>query len=95
MDREYPIAQAKDQLTQLVRLAEQGTAVRLTRRGRPVARIVSEHDFQMLKERGSAGLWATIERFRAHANFDGDDLEDRMISSWRDRSPDRPITLPK
>ncbi|MFM9885461.1 MAG: type II toxin-antitoxin system Phd/YefM family antitoxin [Burkholderiales bacterium] len=93
MEKDYPIAQAKDQLTSLVRLAERGTLVRLTRRGKLVARIVSERDFLLLRGHDTAGLWAAIQRFREQTSFGNEDLDDETIAGWRDRTPGRQVKL--
>ena len=57
MAREYSIAHAKDRLAEAVRAAEAGEPVTLTRRGRPVAVIVSEAEYRRLPARA-----ATSER---------------------------------
>lgn len=42
MDRTVPITEAKNKLTQLVREAEAGTSIVITRDGRPAALLVSQ-----------------------------------------------------
>ena len=48
MDRHFSIAQAKDRLSALVQAAERGEVVTVTRRGKPVARVVSESEYRKL-----------------------------------------------
>lgn len=47
--KEATIRDAKSRLTSLVHEAEQGHAVRLTRRGKPVAVLVSEREYERLQ----------------------------------------------
>lgn len=55
MSIEVSIAEARDQLSTWVRSAEHGSAVVLTRRGRPVAAIVSADEFRRLERLREAG----------------------------------------
>ncbi len=48
MDKQVSIAQAKDHFSEIVQQAERGTVVVVTRRGKPVARLVAEHEYQRL-----------------------------------------------
>lgn len=48
---QYSIAQARDQLPQLVHTAEQGTPVELTRRGKQVAVILSAKEYDRLSQK--------------------------------------------
>ena len=59
------IAQAKGQLSEIVRRAEAGRRVVLTRRGRPVAQVVA------YSERRLVGLFATAP-FRVAASWEGE-----------------------
>ena len=44
----YPVASAKTHLSEIIRDAERGEVIALTRRGEPVARVISEADFRRL-----------------------------------------------
>jgi prevent-host-death family protein len=46
---ETSIAEAKNQLTRLIHQAERGDAVHITRRGRPVAVLLSEAEYARLR----------------------------------------------
>lgn len=48
MDDAYSIAEAKNNLSGLVHEAETGRAVQITRRGKSVARLISEAEYQRL-----------------------------------------------
>jgi prevent-host-death family protein len=51
MEKKYSIAEAKRNLLAIVREAERTGAVRITRRGLVVARLVAEHEFLRLVRR--------------------------------------------
>jgi prevent-host-death family protein len=92
MAREYSIAHAKDHLTEAVRAAEGGEPVTLTRRGRPVAVIVSEAEYRRL-----AGprddFWTALQAFRTAFDSARDGIEPEYWESLRDRSPGRDVNL--
>ena len=63
MDDGHSIADARNNLARLVHIAEDGEAVRLTRRGKPVAVILSVAEYERLRAAGD-GLWDRLQRFR-------------------------------
>ncbi|MFH1531757.1 MAG: type II toxin-antitoxin system Phd/YefM family antitoxin [Pseudomonadota bacterium] len=63
MDDGHSIADARNNLARLVHIAEDGEAVRLTRRGRPIAVILSLAEYERLRAAGD-GLWDRLQRFR-------------------------------
>lgn len=65
MHNEYSIAEARDNLAEIVHEAESGHAVSITRRGRPVAVLLSSAEFERLTGRQSTDLWTAIMEFRA------------------------------
>jgi prevent-host-death family protein len=87
MIKEYSIAEARNNLPGLVREAEQGRPIRLTRHGKPVAVVLSMPAYQRLVEPGS-GLWQRIEAFRAANDVRDLDVES-VFGDVRDRSPGR------
>ena len=90
--REYSIARAKDHLTEAVRGAEAGEPVTLTRRGRPVAVIVSEAEYRrMAGPRGD--FWTALQAFRATFDGERDGIEPEYWESLRDRDPGREVDL--
>lgn len=92
MAREYSIAHAKDHLTEAVRAAEAGEPVTLTRRGRPVAVIVSEAEYRRLAG-PRADFWTALQAFRATFDSTRDGIEPEYWESLRDRSPGREVDL--
>ena len=60
MEKKYSIAEARQQLAAIVREAERTGAVRITRRGQVVARLISEDEFQRLSRRKRRIDWGTM-----------------------------------
>jgi len=85
--RRYSVAEARDRLPALVHEARQAP-VEITRRGTPVAAIVSIEDFEHL-QRARAGFGDLYERFRSMAT--SEDLAEaaRAWEGVRDTSPGR------
>lgn len=84
---EYSVAEARDKLARLVHEAEHGRPVRITRRGKPVAVLISQADYLRVHGRSRTGLGHAILAWRA--KYDGIDLSDREIADWQDRSTGR------
>ena len=86
----FSIAEAKSRFAQLVHQAEGGQPVRITRRGRAVAVLVSEADFARLSA-PREGLLAYTQALRAQASSDGLALfTDDDWAGLRDQS-ERPV----
>jgi len=60
VEKKYSIAEARQQLAAIVRKAERTGAVRITRRGQVVARLISEDEFQRLSHRKRRIDWGTM-----------------------------------
>ena len=80
------IADAKNTLTKLIHRAESGEVVHITRRGTPVAVLVSELQYERLDIHAERDCWQAIEEWRSDATFDWPDLPDEVVDGWRDRS---------
>ncbi len=92
MAREYSIAHAKDHLAAAVRAAEAGEPVTLTRRGRPVAVIVSDAEYRRLA--GShRDFWTALQEFREGTRAEGTVFDASDFDGLRDRSPGRDVDL--
>ncbi len=90
MSQEVTVAEAKKQLSGWVRRAEHGETVVITRRGKPVAALVSSEDLEQLKRLraagpdagllGLAGGWEDaeelVENTLTHARTEGRKLPD-------------------
>lgn len=58
----FSIAQAKAQFAELVNQAQEGAPVRITRRGRPVAVLLSEAEYERLQS--ARGGWVAFSKAR-------------------------------
>ncbi|MCY3847111.1 MAG: type II toxin-antitoxin system Phd/YefM family antitoxin [Acidobacteria bacterium] len=87
---EVSIAQARDSLTRLIHEAENGEPVHITRRGKPVAVLMSREEYERL-ESGATGsdFWQGIKEWREQASFDWPELTPDEVDGWRDRRPPR------
>ena len=87
---EVSVAEAKNTLTRLIHDAEHGETVHITRRGQPVAVLLSKDEYERLKSgEPKKDLWQAIQEWRAQATFDWPELTPEEVDSWRDRSPGR------
>ncbi len=91
MTNQYSIADARRNLPTIIREAENGKEVELTRRGEPVAMLISVKAIKLLKS--THGDFATAYRkFRKTANlFDLDLNPDELFSDVRDETAGREI----
>lgn len=87
MSRQYSIAEAREKLSHVIQEAEQGAKVELTRRGKPVAILLSLHEYERLsRKRGS--FWESYQEFRRkYGDLDVDTAD--AFADVRDPSPGR------
>jgi prevent-host-death family protein len=88
----YSVAECRAHLPSIIERAEAGEAVEITRRGRPVAVIVSREEFERLRSERPAFAEvyrAFLKKFSlAEVGLDAD-----FAASVRDRSPGRRVKL--
>lgn len=78
MDRQVSIAEAKDHFSEIVQAAEHGIVVTVTRRGRPVARMVSEQEYRRLTARRKGKIdWGTTLVDMSGFKFDREEANAR------------------
>ncbi|MBI5369001.1 MAG: type II toxin-antitoxin system prevent-host-death family antitoxin [Planctomycetes bacterium] len=87
MRKQYSIAAARDRLPALVLDVERGAPVELTRRGRPVAVLISVESYRRMAP-PPGEFWDALERFRARADLACLDSE-KAFAGTRDRAPGR------
>jgi len=85
MSKRYSIAEARDQLPAIVHDAEKGKPVELTRRGKPVAVLISVADYQRLAS-ARPDFWGALQAFRERSDLTDLDV-DEIFAGVRDRSP--------
>jgi prevent-host-death family protein len=86
MNKTYSIAEARDALTGLVHRVEEGEPVQLTRRGKPVAVLVSQAEYLRLTAAVPArDFRAALDAWRAGCDMEG--LVGDEFDGLRDPSP--------
>ncbi|MEW6488800.1 MAG: type II toxin-antitoxin system Phd/YefM family antitoxin [Thermodesulfobacteriota bacterium] len=94
---EYSIAEAKNHLPKIVHEVEQEGAVQLTRRGRPVAVILSGAEYErLLQDRTPrVSLMETIGAWRREIQGGFPEVSREEVETWRDRAPGRGFEWPE
>ena len=90
--KQYSIARARDRLPGIVHEVEAGAPVELTRRGKPVAVILSLRQYRGLAH-GRDDFWAAYERYRASTDLEHLALGPEVFEALRDRSLGRDPAL--
>lgn len=89
MTKQYSIADARDNFTQVVHEAEDGVKVELTRRGKPVAVLLSVDDYDRLS-RSKTSFFEAYEKFLSEFDLKELDIDpDSVFQQSRDSSPGR------
>ena len=91
MARRKTIAEARDNLARLIHEVEDGEPVEITRRGHPVAVLVSVEVMERLRS-GKTGFWKAVTRFRDQADLTTLDLVG-ALEDTRDPSTGRSTEL--
>jgi prevent-host-death family protein len=92
MPHRYSIADARTSLPTIVDQAEGGMNIELTRRGRPVAVVVSLREFERL--RGDRPRFGdAYRRFLEKYSLAQVGLEDDFVASTRDKGLGREVSL--
>ncbi len=92
MLKQYSIAAARNRLPALVHEAEKGPPVELTRRGRPVAVLVSIRDYERMQP-ARPTAWEAMKSFREEADLSVMTEIGEVFADLRDRSPGREVDL--
>ncbi len=88
MFKSYSIAKARDNLAAIVRDVERVSAVELTRRGEPVAVLLSIGEYRRLLA-GKKKFWDAYSEFRDEVDPGRLDIEPEIFEGLRDISPGR------
>jgi prevent-host-death family protein len=92
MLKRYSIAEARNHFTALIHKVEQDAAVELTRRGKPVAVILSLRQYQQLQAEKN-GFWGAYNAFRAKFDLRQLDIQPEIFKELRDKSEGREVVL--
>lgn len=88
MSKRYSIAEARQNLAALVHDLEHKPVIELTRRGEPVAVMMSMEEYQRLQPK-RRDFWASYEKFRKEVNLEELDIDASIFEGLRDPSPGR------
>lgn len=92
MTKRYSIAEARANLPTIVNEVEAGADIELTRRGKPVAVVVSRTQYERLKAEGP-GFAAAYRLFRERYSLEEIGTESDVFEGLRDSSPGRDVKL--
>jgi prevent-host-death family protein len=92
MAKRYSIADARSNLPSIVDQAAAGQEIELTRRGKPVAAIVSLRELERLRGERVAFAEAYRRFLKAHP-LDKAGVDEDFFESTRDRDPGRKVSL--
>ncbi len=88
MSRDYSVAETRDNLTRLLRIVEAGDHVHITRRGRPVAVVISAAEYDELTAR-PAGFSEALRRFSTSSLAADAVMDAGFFEGLRDRGTGR------
>lgn len=90
VENRFTISEAKNRLPAIVHAVETGPSIQLTRRGRPVAVLLSIKEYEALRQ-NRVGFWNALKTFREKNR--PADFSDQDFEGLRDRSPGRKVDL--
>ncbi len=92
MSKRYSIAEARSQLPTIIDQAEAGVEVELTRRGHPVAVVVSHREFARLRGK-QLHFSDAYRQFLASHSLQEIGSERNFVTTLRDRTTGRKVPL--
>jgi prevent-host-death family protein len=93
MSEQHSIADASSHLDELVRKAEEGETVELTREGEGVAVLIGRREYERRNGRPRRTFAEALEEFRRSADFEAIGDPDEIWGDVRDPDPGRDIDL--
>jgi len=88
MSKSYSIAEARHNLAAVVHELELEPSIRLTRRGQPVAVLVSVDEYARLQP-GKRSFWNAYQSFCATVDLAAQGIDPNVFADVRDPSPGR------
>lgn len=92
MTDQYSIAEARHNLAALVRRLEKQSTIEITRRGKPVAVLMSLQEYQRLSAE-RVGFWTAYSDFIEDVNLADLNIEPGVFAGVRSSEPGREIDL--
>lgn len=90
MQKQFSISVAKNKLPAIIHSVEDGTAVQLTRHGKPVAVLVSFVQYQGLVNQ-KKDFWAALTYFKERTKKEEPFLDDLAFNGLRDETQGRDV----
>jgi antitoxin Phd len=92
MQKQFSIAEAKNRLPSIIHYIEKGPYVELTRRGKPVAVLLSIQEYERLS-RKYTGFWNALSAFRQNIHDEDIEISDMDFEGIRDHFAGREVEL--
>lgn len=92
MAKSYSVAEARSELPELIHAVERGRPVKITRRGKPVAVLLSVREYERMAS-SRPGFAEAYEAWRASVDLAEVGVEPEHFAALRDSSPGRPVKL--
>lgn len=93
MNKKYSIAQARDNLAAIIHDLELTTSVEITRRGQPVAVLLSKQEYERLKS-STVGFFDACTAFRKKADLSDLNIDpEEVFGGLRERDSGREVDL--
>lgn len=92
MEKDYSIGEAKNKLPAIIHTVERGPRVRLTRYGKPVAILMSIHEYNSLVNKKKS-FWDAYKSFQAMFEKEDINIPGKYFEGIRDQSTGREIEL--
>ena len=92
MDKTFSIAQTRDNLAALLKTLRRESVIRITRRGKPVAVLLSVEDYDRLTS-GKSGFWNAYTRYLQQVDLGALDIGPDVFEAVRDTSPGREVDV--
>jgi len=92
MSKRYSIAEARSRLPTIIDEAEAGVEVELTRRGQPVAVVVSHREFARLRGK-QLHFGDAYRRFLESHSLQEIGIDRNFVTTLRDRTTGRKVSL--
>jgi prevent-host-death family protein len=90
--KQFSIVQTRDSLTSIIRDVESGSSVELTRRGKPVAVLMSLEEYQAVTSK-KVSFTEAYKRFREEDDLNELGFTKEFFDDLRDRSEGREVNL--
>ncbi len=88
MEKQFTIAEAKNNLPAIIHSVEDGPSVKLTRHGKQVAVLLSIHEYEQLAK-NNIGFWGALSTFRSILVKEDIKISDADFEDLRDTSTGR------